>query len=201
MIHFLVSSNDAILCCSEIFSQRKFSISERRIPVSIANSTIGQISAFLQLFAATISALYSPFIKRLSRRLMPLGIRIPSTGLAGMATLHSSRAILIQCLISMRSYCAARTPSFTLRSLNSESLALVSFESGVVAIESLNSQERRLCSASRPFLVGVTSWLYRVKRSARVVALGAETFVSPASILASTPRTQTTASFLLVNVL
>ena len=132
---------------------------------------------------------------------MQLCMRKLSTRLLGIGTPHSNRAILMQCFINMRSYCAARTPSFILRSRNSASLALVSLESGVAAMGSFKSRLRRLCSGSHPFLAGVTSLLYRHSKWASVVALGAETFVSPASILASMPRTQTTASFLWVNVL
>ena len=124
-----------------------------------------------------------------------------STRLLGIGTPHSNRAILMQRLINIRPYCAARTSSFTLRSLNSASLAPESFESGVSATGSLKSRLSCLCSGSPPLLEGVTSWLYCLIKCARLVALSAEIFVSPASIHASMPLTQTTASFLLVKVL
>lgn len=171
---FVVSGKDAIPCWSEKLSKRKLSISDRRIPVLIAKSTISHISTFLQLRAAFVRASYSPCLGHLSRRLMPSGIRTLSAGLPGIGTPCSRRAILMQCLFSMRSYCAARTPSFILRSRKCASLAPISFESGIPSTEFLYRRHSRLYSTSRPFFSEVLPWLYRVIKWASNVAFVAD---------------------------
>ena len=116
---FLVNVSFAMRWWMQISSQRRFNISPRLMPVSIANKITDQTFWFLVEWIASSKFSYSSGRRRLSLVLGDGGSFISVAGFLSNMSPHSHMAILRQWRIIIRSYWLALTPSCKRLSRNS----------------------------------------------------------------------------------